>query len=1739
MTTRRGFMGAERAERGVALLAVLFALMLLMLLALPFSVSMGVGAEAASREVDQTAVEQASASVRDLLLATAARSHPAFDPTPDHDDLAEFPDHVELPPAFEPLRGEGRVLLGGEVWDLQRYLSLDSVSPLVLANLLGTTTRLREDLLPGAVSMTVEGADALPESGFVWVGHEVIRYGGKQGDALLDLTRAMFLDLGFADGKQPIAAQALVLDYRCVVAATWPFTGRGGANRATRRSFASIGELAEIAAAGIGSFTADEIDTLRAALSVDVMPTTSATWGRPERVFGDLQVARKDRSLRVRSGLHIGAGSTVRLRNLRTGTIEHGLVIASESERQAVTLTTPLFRLDLLLPVVQDWPAIDTVVEPLVPSPVNVNTAPVSVLTAVFEEVRRSSDMRVHEADGQRRTAPPLAITRQQAKELAEEIVARRSATEAEPGVAVGPFTGWQDFAERLMKPRFEAASGNPQKQVWLYLYRNLQTGRESVMEMGTAPVCFASGPWVGYRAAASRSRSVVAPGVAGRHERSGLAAVVPGFTLEHAWNTQVAFEDAFQLDRRSPYWITSPINLGSLQQGEVGNDPAPRYFPHVVPFAYPDLGLGSPRFAAKDPADAGIGPAPTTVRFGRWSGPQSILGFDSFAQTLDPRGHDAKKVGPYEMQNTGPRGGAGGGAAAAAGGGRHDKISFPFANGDSFMGRFAVSFWVQPQSLANVTLLDHSDGDADRNRMSVRTRDDQLVFEVIDEAGIDPEPSKSPAGIQRTATEWTLPLAELGLPADTPLHLSVSAYGSRPSELNVAVDGMTRGKVKYQTYLTSPLKVFDPSLANNKTLPGQPGNDRWLDVQVESTEGFPPVGTLRIGTEIFEYSGISGNAFQCQWKDSLGGRGARMIGREGRPDIPVDANGEPTVDINAAQLQGVNLDVFPAHPVGAMVELYGYSTQLSEDSPMMVGTTRLDGAIGGFAIARGWINNPKPIVISPPTGTPFPIGVGLDEVWTGELELADPIPTGRDYPPPAAQESIANAFPTTGGYALLIQRSFNFESNQPGQVSSSTRAGGVELIRYTSRQGTKLSGVQRAQTLPGNDSQISTEHFQAGTAQRFVTNFTDWPWDDPQTYWDDIPTLILWVVPVSLSLQGTQNVWDPVQTGLTEWVQLYPEGGDVNDTEWVRYDSLAQGKYICRANRAAWDRVRYELTQSNTRETVQVGPLGPTATPGGDKNPPWGSVQTTSGYIGYTPRLESDFPQIRAARNMLLFRGDPMWDFFGESLQATSSHPHSNSVVMQCQRLELSGWGNFGAFTGRVGRNDRVALVQGSQGNGSKRPTIEWQTVNWSARRFNSDNLAQNQQPSERLGPWPFQLVAFQAGVQNVFIGPPRGPRELEPRLYDRVVKFPSGELPAAWCESVTVGASTGKAQPVNGFVDEIEVRSHALLDLVVEEEFAADAKTFRIVPGMSYNAMGALYLATDPSADYPITGGLVSIDGEILAYQAHANGVFTVATNGRGLLNTEPKDHDRGARVHFLSHRPMAILAGNVGPRDTTLPIASLGPMGSIHGTVLLGRELLHYTWVMLKGDQAALEMPRWFPPGEDPTSAAARGLFRGRFGTTPQGGSSGEAAIAFPFRYWDRHADQSDDPELAYSQLTSTETPVFYRALRWREETTDPRVRVVCLVRTDSKAPWWGEPGVTPGLWRFEKNAEDDAGHRIGAPGSRIEIRFASIYKPGVLDLTTFRAHGWKTTVRVEDVRLEYEGQARIFDERVTAR
>ena len=1706
-----------QAERGIALLAVLMALTLLLLLALPFSVSMGRGADVAARSIEGRKVEMLSASARDLMLGEAMLGHATYDETPDYDTRDEFPSSI--PDAFPALKLDGRARFGGSTYDLQRLIALDAVTPMLLANILGGASRLGAELLPDATEITLDDASRLPDSGFVWVDHEVIRYAEKQGNKLSGCERSLFLDQGFvkADEHQ-VAETALALDWRCVQACAWPFHGRTGGDRTQRQPFASATELAEIERSGTGGFSPQELDALVAVLGDASDVVTAPMWGRPERVFYDVPVG--SRRLVVKSALHLGAGSTVRIRSLETGAVEYGLVMTALTPQSAQELRLPsVFELSLLHPATLSWKGMDTVVEPLVPAPVNCNTASADVLVALFTGCRRALDVRVHDASGARRITPMVPMSRNEAREIADQIVAMREEQ---------PFPGFEELAQKVFGPRLADAS-QEQKLRLLYLYRLLLTGRDSVVEMGTAPITFRSGPLVAYRAAAALQRSVVAPGIAARHERSGIALVQPGMLLASSWQTQERLEEAFRLDQRSPFWLTGPENVGATGGGELGNDPTSRYLPHIVGMAFPDAGLGTSRYPSRKETDAAVFPGPVSIRPGEWprTGPASSsarYGHEAFSTSIDPRGHDIARQGPFRVRNTGPRD-----QGAAPQPTRTHELTHAFTQAQSKggAGRFAMSAWFEPQSLGNGVLFDYGTGDASRNRMALLVRENKLVYEVLDEAGLDPDPGQSPAGVVRTSSRWELPLAELSLPPRTPFHVSATAYSSRPSDLAVAVDGFARGKKAFRTKLTAALPGYDPQ-QSPQLPPGQSSSDpRNVTLQVESTEGFPLQGILRIGTELFEYTDVQGNSFVCQPRDSTGGRASRQIASEHRPEIPVDANGRPTIDLDSIA-QGVNIDQFPNHPAGAEVELYGYSAVPSSDTLMFTGSSPVD-TIGGFAVARGWLTNGRPIVLSAQGLPPIRIGMGLDLTWTGDLELADPVTSNSRAPAPAST-AISDAFPTRGGFALLVQRRFRF-SPPIGQVAAQVLAGGVEVIRYTSRNGNKLIGVQRAVVLPGNNSQINQQFFD-GAPSQFVTdwddNFMD-PRVQPPLKWDEDPLRMLTVVPISLPLQNAADMPDPAATGTTEWVQLFPSSNPV-DTEWVRYDAIVDRTHLVRTFRLAWERVRGVLTNQFSLDDVQIGPLGPVGGTAPTVQAPWPAVASTSGYIGYIPKLESDYPQIYLTRQALGFRGDPF--------TRTSSHPHQNSIATPCHRLDL-WWGNFGAMTGRPGRHDRIALVQGSSGSGSQRPPVEWHTVNWSVRDYTGD-LQQQNPPPERTSPDPFQLMAFQAPVQILIRGQRRGQPVLDTRLLDRIVKFPSGELPSAAADAVVCGGNSNGGETLPGAVDEISVADHCASDLVIDEQFADQAQQFLVRPTAYVASHGLIYVNADLTTDFPATGGLVQIDDEILAYQGHANGTFQVARNGRGLLGTTPSGHDRGARVRFLTHRPAGITTASVSPRDEKIQLQAGGAMPTQFGSVLLNRtEVAHYTWTRTLGTGLALEMPRHFPPGDEGDSMAARGLFRGRFGTAPQSLGAGEPVIFMPVRHWDRHVARSDDPEQAYFQFTMREAPSYFRSVRWEEETTDPTVDVKLFVRADARSPWREDPKVSPWLRELERSGGDSAPAILDLQATQLELRFVHIYSPGCLDLQTFRAHGWKTAPKVRNVELEYEGESRIVRELGTTR
>ena len=126
------------------------------------------------------------------------------------------------------------------------------------------------------------------------------------------------------------------------------------------------------------------------------------------------------------------------------------------------------------------------------------------------------------------------------------------------------------------------------------------------------------------------------------------------GDVLDHGhYSYSVSADGRFVAFQSSANDLT-PINTGSTCASEPGNEPTSRAFAHVVGMAFPDLGLGEPRFPSRDRAEASFMLAPVSVTPGRYR--KEERGHEAFATSTDPRGRDVGRDGPFLCKNTGPR---------------------------------------------------------------------------------------------------------------------------------------------------------------------------------------------------------------------------------------------------------------------------------------------------------------------------------------------------------------------------------------------------------------------------------------------------------------------------------------------------------------------------------------------------------------------------------------------------------------------------------------------------------------------------------------------------------------------------------------------------------------------------------------------------------------------------------------------------------------------------------------------------------------------------------------------------------------------------------------------------------------------------------------------------------------------------------------------------------------------------
>lgn len=1693
-------------EGGFALIVVLLVLLALLVLATPYLSSAHdadrASAQLADRAAARVGLDAASRRVRSMLQ----ESYPSadVDKTPYFDGLDEI--HVDnaFPPGFYDADDPR-----GPMWDVALEddagrIDLNSASPHVLANLLDLTTRFTQVVASDAKELPLASRGALAPTGFLWCEGELVRY-TKLEDALVTaFVRGVFGPTEASDwrgGPRPAVghrAGAPVVDQRAFAPAVWRTRGVDG----DLRPFASFEELPqsglyvrEAAAAGAEApapYPGELVATLVAHGTVYSGPRGGARWQHPVRLTSPV-TGKKDGRFQVSDLRWFNPGTTVRVRDGRSTE----LAIVQEIAGGAVVL-------DRILD--EDYAAYTTVVDVLARRPVNVNTAPRAVLTALF----RNLEVAGHNS----------RITNDEAEQLADVVLESR------------PFEGFEDFLRRVVLPSAgieklpsdehappqALAAGTGFLDPWdaLALYTNALNANDGTLAYATMPFSFTSRDTYAYELRST----VQAPSGLERASlvRDEVALIVPQQELTRLWARQEDFDEELRLSLDAPWFATGP-NATTRYDG--GSVPPSRLWAH--------MGTAEGRVfvpGISDPSVFGSRESPPT--------PEHVFASredQAFVQLMTLREDDqafqrrVKRVLHFDHETRDPEGRW-----------LPDKVvSIPTDDETvqwttpslPLMRPFSCSMWIKPRQVNDAKYLDVAGTSGSVDRVSLLVERGDLVLRVIDGFGDHRDTTFSEAGELRYAITGA---GSPGLPADTWSHVEIDVRGNRPSQMHMLVNGLAHGvRTLGLTRLTSSLALGSAQIG------------------VESTEGFPDACVVRIGNELIEV--VKSGATSLDATRHTTGRLAGFGGRLAREQMQTLSDIQPMVPL---ALQSIVTD----HPAGTPVELWGYAAPLFTD--VTTGSADLPGPLGPFRVGRavavvggqGALGEPITIGI-----VGFTIGYGMkganSTVTALELASADkaidpsatPVPT--DYMP---------AFHRDGGYAVLIQTAPT-QNNQPLLDNDGKPIGGMEIIRYSGWTGSTLQIAQR-----GIDStvlrklQTTSAAFNGlvGGTRSFVTRWNDILGVDPPLFTQVDSQL--YVVPISLAVPGVgqvQGFLDP-PAGESRFAQI-THVDDAEKTEWVRYDEVEYTSgHLVRDDPNALLALYRCLVHANVRDI----PAGVGAGPGGGGKVASASSssaaiassapvavplqQTTNASAAWDPRIgetENDpalWAVSRTAETNFQFRG----------VAGTYSHQHADGTrilpVFGVRRNPYDG--------GRPGRLDAVFAASFEPGHVGWPLTVHrsyvasptYEVLGW--RQATDSNVATYVSPTDTNGiqiggiTEPFLLnmcwFAFQDRCPEILTPGTQVPNPnlpmLDSRLMARLSCFPSGERPRAVSRVVLGGGANGAPGAIPAaLIDEVVFgdakfgREMPSVDpehvaggsLVVLENFDEGANTFRIEPKSARIALATVGSTRDLLGDWPADGGLARIGDEILAYQSvdAADGRVNVATNGRGLLGTRAQAHQVGESVLLLEDRVVSVLGAGAAAGDGVLSVASTQDFAG-SDTVLVGEELITYTRVR----QGTLEMPR-ASMAAGAMDERGDGIFRGRFGTAASTHAAGEAVIRFPTRYPDRWTERADAPEMSWFGLSVDQPAAMWNGF-WFSKVDTESARVGVLVRTRSEVPWDADPEDEKRLRLVWQGETQEGQVPIGLQSDRVEFRVFVDYQSGAFDARTGLAHGWKATPRL---------------------
>jgi hypothetical protein len=287
-------------------------------------------------------------------------------------------------------------------------------------------------------------------------------------------------------------------------------------------------------------------------------------------------------------------------------------------------------------------------------------------------------------------------------------------------------------------------------------------------------------------------------------------------------------------------------------------------------------------------------------------------------------------------------------------------------------------------------------------------------------------------------------------------------------------------------------------------------------------------------------------------------------------------------------------------------------------------------------------------------------------------------------------------------------------------------------------------------------------------------------------------------------------------------------------------------------------------------------------------------------------------------------------------------------------------------------------------------------------------------------------------------------------------------------------------------------------------------------------------LALACTPELLAEIQGeneaGLLKVGDELIAFGSYERepkaGACTLLHGcRRGFLGSPAaaRDIPHATPAWLLRFADLTRLVDDLRVTGDELRVVTTQDFRPAHGYVLLGDEVVGYT----ERGETVLRMPSDGMDGD--------GLYHARFGTDAAYHGAGEIVYELPFRYWDRYAEEADDPSMALVQVARSRPGATWEDLRWEEEIPGGYLDLVCLLRFDGEPAWSADPGDRTGLLRLE---DERQGFRGPVVADQVELRFLPRYLHGAYH----ESHDWKETPTLLSVQGTYTCRGRVLTHEV---